>query len=432
MLSEVHNKRVVVFGLGHFGGGIAVARWLVEQGARVLVTDKETSEKLAESVAHLADLPIEYRLGDQNEADFSSADLIVTSPAVKPGNALLEVARRAGVPITTEIRLFIERCPATIIGVTGTKGKSTTASMLGAMLARRHTTRFGGNIGKSLLADLPRIGRDDKVILELSSFMLHYLEPMRWSPHIALVTLVAHDHLDWHGSPEAYVAAKQNIVRFQTPADFAVVSEECPESLAFGQHTPAKVLPYGTAGRKPFEIGLIGRHNQLNAQGAFAAAQCVGCTWDDAQAALRAFKPLPHRLELVHESAGVTWCNDSIATIPEAAVAAMDAFAPGTVVQIVGGSYKGLPFDDMAKALAQRAKAILTIGQTGPDIAALVRQHGGAAKLHECKKLPDAVATARTLAGSGDTVLLSTGCASYGEFDHFEARGEAFTKLARS
>ncbi|MFI5381791.1 MAG: Mur ligase family protein, partial [Tepidisphaerales bacterium] len=225
----LHNKRIVVFGLGHFGGGIAVSRWLVEQGAHVIVTDKATPEKLAESLAQLADLPIEYRLGEQNAADFSSAHLIVTSPAVKPDNELLEAARLAGVPITTEIRLFIERCPATIVGVTGTKGKSTTASMLGAILSRRHTTWVGGNIGKSLLADLPNIRPDHKVILELSSFMLHYLEPMRWSPHIALITLVTQDHLDWHGSLAAYLAAKQNIVRFQTPDDFAIVSEECPE-----------------------------------------------------------------------------------------------------------------------------------------------------------------------------------------------------------
>ncbi|MGA2496994.1 MAG: Mur ligase family protein [Tepidisphaeraceae bacterium] len=254
---------------------------------------------------------------------------------------------------------------------------------------------------------------------------------MRWSPHLALVTFVSEDHIDWHGSLPAYLAAKQNLVRFQTPADLAVVSEECPASLAFGQHTSAEVLPYGIAGRNPFDVGLIGRHNQLNAQGAFIVAERLGCTWDDAQVALRAFTPLPHRLELVHESTGISWCNDSIATIPEAAVAAMDSFAPGTVVQIVGGSCKGLPFDVMAKALTQRAKAILTIGKTGPTIAAMVRRHGGAAKLHECGDLPTAVATARRLATPGDTVLLSPGCASYGEFPHFEARGEAFAKLAR-
>src|SRR5438105_3634492 len=191
-------KRVTVAGLGRFGGQIAAARWLVQQGAKVTVTDKESREKLAESVQQLSELPIQWRLGEHVKDDFTTADLIVASPAIPLSNEYLSAARAAGVPITTEIRLFIERCPAKIVGVTGTKGKSTTTAMLGRILKEKYTAWVGGNIGKSLLADLPQIQPDHLAVLELSSFMLEYLEEAEFSPHVAVVTMIAPDHLDRH------------------------------------------------------------------------------------------------------------------------------------------------------------------------------------------------------------------------------------------
>jgi UDP-N-acetylmuramoylalanine--D-glutamate ligase len=427
-----NGKRIVVMGLGHFGGGIAVSRWFAQQGAKVLVTDKETPEKLAGALAELSDLKLEYRLGEHKTEDFTTADLVVASPAVKRDNPFLLAAKNAGIPVTTEIILFLERCNAKILAVTGTKGKSTSTAMLGKIVAKRHTTHVGGNIGKSLLFDLPHIQPSDFVVLELSSYMLELLAQTPFAPHVALITMIAPDHLDRHGTFENYLQAKQAIVRKQTPHDFAVVNEENEFSLSFGQHTQAKVIRYGVAGSKPLTLKIPGKHNQLNAQGALAAAKCVGCTWEDAQDALKDFKGLPHRLELVHEQNGVQWYNDSIATIPQAAVAALDAFKPGTVLQIVGGSDKEIPFDDMASELAQRAKAILTIGKTGPKIAALARINSPKAAILECQTLENAVNQAKSLAQPGDTVLLSTGCASYDQFTNFEERGEQFAQFARN
>ena len=181
---------MTVAGLGRFGGGIAVTRWLCAQGANVLVTDSDSAEKLADSLKQLKGLPIELRLGEHREADFTSADLIVASPAIPPQNPFIQAARAAGKPVTTEIRLFVERCPAKIIGVTGTKGKSTTTAMLGKILAVTGKTWVGGNIGKSLLAELDQIQRTDRVVLELSSYMLEHLRELRWSPHVAVVTMI--------------------------------------------------------------------------------------------------------------------------------------------------------------------------------------------------------------------------------------------------
>lgn len=432
---DVRNKRVTVAGLGRFGGQVAAARWLVERRARVLVTDKDPAEKLGDSVAQLAGLPIEFRLGEHREADFSSADLVVASPAIPPTSPYLIAAHNAGVPITAEIRLFVERCPATVIGVTGTKGKSTTTALLGRMLATRFTTHVGGNIGKPLLNELDRIDKTDMVVLELSSFMLHYLGQMHWSPHIAVVTLIAPDHLEWHGTFEAYVEDKRNIVRYQHPDDFVIVNEENEPAVHLAGTSQGRVVRYGVAGRRPFELVLPGRHNQLNAQGAFAAASQLGVTWDEAQAAIRDFSGLDHRLQLVHEAAGIRWFDDSIATVPEAAIAALEAFPPRTVIQIVGGSgKKKVPLTPLSAALSERAKAALCIGETGPQIAELMAKSGGdrCAPAYVAGDLATAVTIARQLATTGDTVLLSTGCASFDQFANFEERGRTFTKLARA
>jgi UDP-N-acetylmuramoylalanine--D-glutamate ligase len=421
---DVRNKRVTVAGLGRFGGGIAVSRWLVEQGAEVLVTDKASAAVLADSIRQLDGLPIKFRFENQPEEDFTQTDLVVASPAIPPSSPLLQAAKSAGVPVTTEIRLFVERCPATLIGITGTKGKSTTTEMLGRMLKTAGPVWVGGNIGKSLLDDLPKILPGHLVVLELSSFMLEHLGEMKWSPQIATVTMVSSDHLDWHGSQEAYVNAKRNIVRFQPEDGIAVLNEENDLAISFANYTKAKLVRFGLKGRRPFELAIAGSHNQLNAQAAFFTAYLCGVTWEQAQAAIKDFRGLTHRLQLIHESAGVRFINDSIATIPEAAVAALKSFPPKTVIQIVGGSKKkDPPIDDLCAALSERAKAVLCIGETGPKIAAHVPGSIISGTLAQ------AIATAKSIAADGDIVLLSPGYASYDQFVNFEQRGDEFTRL---
>ncbi|HEX8521863.1 MAG TPA: UDP-N-acetylmuramoyl-L-alanine--D-glutamate ligase [Tepidisphaeraceae bacterium] len=429
-MDDLRNKRVTVAGLGRFGGGIAVTRWLVAQGAQVLVTDLSSADQLTDSIKQLEDLDVQFALGGHRAEDFTAADLVVTSPAVKPTSAFIAAAREAGVPVTTEIRLFLERCPAKVIAVTGTKGKSTTTAMLGRILESSLPHRkvwVGGNIGKSLLGDLGAILADDLVVLELSSFMLEYLAPMQWSPHVAVVTMLAVDHVDWHGSERSYLEAKKNIVRFQREEDFAVLGRDVPHADSFAASTKAQIVWFSTSARR-FDLLVPGEHNQFNAHAAYTAASLFGVTWEQAQHALTRFTGLPHRLQLVHEEAGVRFYNDSIATIPQAAVAALEAFEPRTVIQIVGGYDKGLAFDGMARALDKRAKAILCIGKTADKIANLIPSDTDRVQI--CGDLASAMRRAKQIASQGDVVLLSTGCASYDQFANFEQRGETFAKLA--
>jgi UDP-N-acetylmuramoylalanine--D-glutamate ligase len=425
------NQRVTVAGLGRFGGGVAVAKWLVEQGAKVLVTDQAAAAELVDSIEQLDGLPIEFRLGVENAEYFTKTDLVVANPAIPIASPLLHAAREAGVPITTEIRLFVERCVAPIVGVTGTKGKSTTSKLLGLMLATKYKTWFGGNIGGSLLSNLGEIEPTHRVVLELSSYMLEHLKAMRWSPHVALVTMVASDHLAWHGSLAAYQDAKRNIVRFQGADDIAILNGADPGARSFAGDAGGRVVTYPLPASRPFRLALPGAHNQLNAQGAFAAANVLGVTWEAAQAAAADFPGLPHRLQLVHESGGVRFYNDSIATIPEAAVAALESFPPHRVLQIVGGYDSQAPLTALCNALTERAKAVFCIGAVGPTIARILGESASqtAAAVYECGDLATAVKLATANAAAGDVVLLSTGCKSYDQFTNFEHRGERFVEL---
>jgi UDP-N-acetylmuramoylalanine--D-glutamate ligase len=304
--------------------------------------------------------------------------------------------------------------------------------MLGEILKKRFTVWVGGNIGRSLLPDLEKIEKSHLVVLELSSFMLEYLGAMRWSPHLAVVTMIAADHLDWHGSEHDYVGAKANILRFQRADDVAVLNQEDRGSVRLAGQTPARVVWFGASDRRPLELIIPGRHNQSNAQAAFAAASVLGIDRDDAQDVLRNFRGLAHRLQLVYEANGVRYFNDSIATIPEAAVAALDSFPPKKVIQIVGGSEKGLSPIAMCNALVERAKAALCIGATGHGLATLMGQsnYPGAAAAYDCGDLPTAMKEAKRIAVPGDVVLLSPGYASYDQFTNFEERGAMFAKLA--
>jgi UDP-N-acetylmuramoylalanine--D-glutamate ligase len=426
-------KRITVAGLGRFGGGIAVTQWLCKRGAKVLVTDLDPAEKLRDSLNQLQGLPVEFHLGGHRESDFTDVDLVVASPAIPPHNPFLTAAKSKGVPITTEIRLFIERCPATILGVTGTKGKSTTTTLLGKMLATKFTTWVGGNIGKSLLLDLEKIKSDDLVVLELSSYMLEHLRESRWSPYIAVVTILLPDHIPWHKTAEAYFDSKKNILRFQKPDDWLVLNEDDPSTASLAREAHGKTMFFGLQSRPRFDLKLPGLHNQLNAQGAFAAASIMGIDWATAQQAICDFPGLPHRLQLVHESAGVRYYNDSNATIPDAAIAALDSFPSKKVIQIIGGSDKGLQVTDLCAKLIEHAKAVLCIGQTGEVIAEILEQSSSqsSSAIYRCGDLATAMAIAKQIATSGDVVLLSPGFASFGQFVNFEQRGDEFTRLAK-
>ncbi|MEP0841296.1 MAG: UDP-N-acetylmuramoyl-L-alanine--D-glutamate ligase [Phycisphaerae bacterium] len=435
---DVKGRRVVVMGLGHFGGGIAVTRWLVDQGADVLVTDLASPDKLSDGLEQLKDLPVRLRLGGHDPADLDGCDLLVVSPAVpKERSPFVQQARARGIPISSEMNLFVERCPTRgVIGVTGSAGKSTTTAMIGAILSAAHAAGalprvwMGGNIGRSLLADLGAMRADHWVVLELSSFQLEDLAALRWSPRLAVITNLAPNHLDRHGTLEAYADAKMNIVRFQ-PADGRVFVHARDEELAERVRAAGAV---DRLRRYAFDPALAdalrvpGSHNRDNAAAAVAVAKAVGVGDEAIRRGLAAFTALPHRLEFVGQRDGVRYYNDSKSTTPESTRTALEAFDE-PVVMLVGGFDKQIPLGDISRLLAARARATVCYGQTGPAFHREITAAGGTAELVR-GTFEEAVAAARRLARPGDVVILSPACASYDMFKNYEERGETFKKLA--
>jgi UDP-N-acetylmuramoylalanine--D-glutamate ligase len=440
----MRGVRVTVIGLGRFGGGVGVTRWLCSQGAEVTVSDKASAEELAESVAALTGLDVTLHLGGHLEEDFLRTDLLIVNPAIPKDMPLLRKAIAAGVPRTTEINLFLQRCSARVVAVTGSVGKSTTTAMIGEILARRFTTHVGGNIGGSLLESLPRIGPDHVVVLEMSSFQLEDLPIIGVGPHVAVVTNLLPNHLDRHGTMEAYADAKKNIFRFQKPGDVLVLNAGSPIVSRWAAEAAGRVAYFAgdvsalrdrpeAAQWRRFDLKLPGGHNQANAQAAWTAARQLGVDRDAAAAAIEGFTGLPHRLEFVAEIDGVRYYNDSKCTTPEGAIVALNAFPPRSAVMIVGGYDKHVSFEDLGRALADRAKHVIALGQTRGAIVEAFRKAAGkySPRVVLADTFEQAVAAARQRAGPGDVVLLSPACASYDMFRNYEQRGETFAKLVR-
>lgn len=429
---SLQDRRVLVMGLGRFGGGVGVTRWLCGQGARVTVTDQAGADSLAESLAQLAGLDVTLRLGGHDEADLAGCDLLVVNPAVAESSPFLRAARGRGVALTTEINLFLSRCAAPVVGITGSVGKSTTTAMTGAVLATRYVTHVGGNIGRSLLEELAAgaIAAEHVVVLELSSFQLQRLADLKRSPHVAAVTNLSPNHLDWHGDMAGYVEAKKNIFRYQGGEDVLVLNADDPAVAAWAAEAPGRVERFCLAD-EPFELTAPGAHNQANAQAAWAVARAMGVSRDAAAAALKGFRGLPHRLALVAERNGVRYFDDSKATTPAGATVALRSFAPGTVVAVVGGYDKKISLEEFCRELARRCRVVVATGQVGPDIAALTARQGGPAgpKIVLEREFDRAVAAAVEAARPGEAVLLSPGCASYDQFANYIQRGLRFAAL---
>lgn len=457
---DVRGKRALVMGLGLHGGGLGVARFLAAHGADVTVTDLRGPELLQPSLDALAGYPIRFVLGRHDEADFSAADMVIRNPGVPRESRFLQIARAAGAAIEMEMTLFFRLCPGPILGITGTKGKTTTTLLAAAMLRAQHPdTVVAGNLRVSALEALPQIGPQTPVVLELSSWQLEGLDEARLSPGYACVTNLSPDHLDRYGSMEAYGAAKQAIFRWQGPDGVVVLNRDDATVAGWAARAPGRVawfggrtgagaadLAYDDAGiwqadtllLARDDVPLAGRHNLANVAAAAALAGCFGVAAEPIRAATRSFGGVEHRLELVRELGGVQYINDTAATAPEAAIAALHSFGR-PIVLIAGGADKNLPFEAFAQAIAARARALVLLSGTAtPKLqAAIERVTSGATKsaaqlLTQAGPYGDfaaAIAAAQALARPGDVVLLAPGCASFGMFRNEFHRGDEFRRI---
>ena len=448
------GARVTVVGLGI--EGIDLVRFLAVRGAHVTVSDARPAEQLGEALAAIEDVEVTLSLGGNREADVLEADCVFSSQGVPPDLPALRAARRAGVPISSMTRLFLELCPAPVAGVTGSSGKTTTTALVGAMLeASGADYVVGGNIGVGLLGLLDQIEPATKVVLELSHTQLQSVEQ---SPHVACVTNVTPNHFDAY-SWASYVALKRRIFEFQRPHDVAIFHIDDEVAAGFAEEAPGLVryssverpLPGDGAtvaggvvvrveeGREHAvldcgEIALRGAHNVANVVSAVAVAAQLGV--DDAAAAraVRRFAGIPHRLEVVGAGAdagpnagGVTWVNDSIATTPERALAGLRSFEQPLVL-LLGGRDKHLPLSELAHEAVARCRAVIGFGEAASVFieAVAAARDGETPALREVADLDAAVEAAAAAAQPGDVVLCSPAGTSFDAYRNFEQRGAAF------
>lgn len=434
--SPLDSTRVLIMGLGRFGGGLGAARYAAARAASVTVTDRAEPDRLhaaAEPIRDLVDAgKVTLIPGPHDEALLDGADLLVVNPAVPQpwDNPFISEARARGIAITTEITLALTELRQRVapdtptVAVTGTAGKSTTTAMIHhALQTLGRPSVLGGNIGGSLLTGLDDLRPDTIPVLELSSAMLHWIRETLpgWAPGVAVVTGFEPNHLDWHGDEDHYRAAKQHLLANQQPGDHAVLA---PAVGAWP--TAPGVDRCAIPGIEPTGMALPGAHNRANAALASAAVAALGPDPEKSARAASSFRGLPHRLQSLGTHRGVLCVNDSKCTTVAATAIAVDAVRERTdrVHLIAGGADKGVDLSALARL---PAAAIYTIGTTGPAIAAACREAGTPAT--EAGTLDDAVSAAAARARAGDALLLSPACASWDQFDNYERRGERFAEL---
>ena len=428
---DVRNRRVTVMGLGTHGGGAAAVRFLAGRGARVTVTDLADALQLTESIASLGDLPeIRFELGHHCDRDFRAADVVIVNPAVRPDNRLLQIAADAGATLTSEVELFMRCCPAPVVGVTGSNGKSTTAAMTAAILsADGRRTWLGGNIGNSLLEHLETIGPDDVVVLELSSFQLFHLSPDAPPAHVAVVTNCRPNHLDWHPSVEHYARSKRRILERQSSRDMAVLNSAAPELRSWRGSVRGRLFSEVPDEEIPL-LRLVGRHHRQNAACAAAAAAALGCSRSSIEQALREFAGLSHRCELISETAGLRFYDDSAATTPESTIAALQSIEEPLWL-LAGGKDKGADWDELARAIVAWGRGAAFFGDVGATLRRRVLDRAPDFECYAAETMAEAFAWCVAHSRRGEAILLSPACSSQDQFRDYVQRAGRFVELVR-
>jgi UDP-N-acetylmuramoylalanine--D-glutamate ligase len=448
------DRRVIVIGAAR--QGTSLTRFLARNGAQVVLTDARPAEELRPVIEMFSDLEVEWALGGHPFELLDGADLVCPSGGVPLTIPFIQEAVRRGIPLSNDSQIFLDAAPCKVIGITGSAGKTTTTTLAGRMAQAAaetglvDTAYIGGNIGVPLIDQVEQMGSQDLVVLELSSFQL---DLMSSSPQVASILNITPNHLDRHGSMEAYTKAKLNILSHQAADDFAVLGFENETAwnlaaevkgnlLAFGHRLPEEQL--GTFIRDGAvwlrtqngeqqimtldTIRLRGEHNVLNVLAACAVAAGAGLTPEAMRVGVEGFTGVEHRLEFVCSLDGVDWYNDSKATSPGMTIISISAFSEPMVV-LVGGRDKALPWDEFAQEAQTRVDHLVLFGEAAEIIKAALNTDDRKYTLDVCSNLNEAVQAAYQRAESGDVVLLAPGGTSFDEFSDYEARGAAFKQL---
>jgi UDP-N-acetylmuramoylalanine--D-glutamate ligase len=449
---DLRGKRVLIMGLGLQGSGMAAARYAAQQGAFVRVTDLKSPDILAPSVRALEGLSIEFVLGEHRKEDFLWAEMVIRNPGIPLSSPYLQLALEHGASVEMEIALFFLACPGRIIGITGTRGKTTTATLIHKILFESGThTVLGGNVaGIETLSLLPQITPETLVVLELSSWQLEGLAPHKLSPQVAIMTNIYPDHLNAYDGMEDYAAAKANIFRHQRATDLAIFNYDNPWTRRFGEEAVGETWYVSIERGGSFKRGsatiipslyadeslmwpLVGKHNLENVLLASTAASLLSVPEENIASSVRNFHGVAQRLEEVAEVKGVRFINDSTSTTPVAGRVGVEAFAGCSIVLVAGGNTKKLPLENWPAVIVRNCRDVVLLKGSGTD-ELLPALHLEALKLGVSDpvrgifdNLTAALDKAVSLARPGDILLFSPGFTSFGMFLNEFDRGDQFT-----
>lgn len=455
MMATWNGKHLVIVGAAR--QGLALARYLQQQGARVTVTDQKDENALQHVKQGLQESGIKWALGGHPLELLDQADSVAVSGGVPLEIAFIQEALRREIPLTNDSQIFLELAPCPVVGITGSAGKTTTTILVGKMVEfglGGDATWVGGNIGNPLISDVEEMQPEHLAVVELSSFQL---ELMDLSPNIACILNITPNHLDRHGTLEAYTQAKARILDFQDGSGTAVLNREDPGSWALKDRVKGRLISFGWDKPSPAEQGtylagewikfwdgvaevdlvplskiqLRGEHNRLNVLAACALGIAAGLPPTAIQKGVEDLSGVAHRLEFIRSWRGADWFNDSKATTPQGSIAAIKSFQEPLVL-LAGGRDKDLPWDEFARLVLDRVRAVICFGEAADLIEKALQdaleEGGSIPPTQKCQGLREAVEAASRIIQSGDVVLLSPGGTSFDEFADFEERGEMFRK----
>ncbi len=474
-ISALSGLRALIVGLGR--EGTALATYLTRHGLTVTATDLQPAEKLGSTPAALAAAGVSTVLGEHPLSLLAEIDLIFVSPGVPLDTPFLQTARAQQIPLSTESRLFCHLCPALIMAVTGSSGKTTTVTLLGQIMeAAGRKTWVGGNIGRPLIDVVDQIGPDDVVVMELSSFQLEYFHaklnqgvkadpPLadllaNYSPPISAILNITPNHLDRHPSMKQYAQAKRAIINYQNPDGVIVMSLDNDMTRTIGGQFKSRTRWFSLEAQQPngaclikdevalldsagqpqpiarqAEIKLRGRHNLSNILAACLLAHQAGASIEAMRSVITTFTGVAHRLEWVRDLNGVSYYNDSVATSPERVIAALHSFSEPLVL-LAGGRDKHLPWEDAARLILHKTRHLLLFGEAADMIAGVMSKMSSDVPssqtvVHRCTGMEEAIKLAAQVAQPGEVVLLSPGCASFDAFHDYADRGDRFAEWVR-
>jgi UDP-N-acetylmuramoylalanine--D-glutamate ligase len=442
------GKKIVIIGMGRTG--IATARFLGKQGAKVIVTDEQPIDQWGKEFEQIATEKW-LEIGDYNTRILTGACIVVPSPGVPPGNDLLVEAQKKNIPVISEIEIAYRFLKVPVIAVTGTNGKTTTTTLLGEILKYSGKKTFvGGNIGNPLIEYVEGSQNEDFIVAEISSFQLQWIEKFR--PFIALLLNITCDHINYHGSFAEYRRIKTRVFANQTKADFAILNAADPEQEEMDRIMNAQVVKFSSkrvlqkgifikknnivlripgANEEQYPLSMInlpGLHNAENVMAAIMAARLCSCSQENIIESVAAFRGLPHRIEFAGEKRSIKFYDDSKGTNVGSVVRALETFEK-PVILLMGGRDKDGDFETLNPLLAVKAKKVILFGEARDRIASLIGKDMPALKK---AKLREAIESAYQNAQPGDVILLSPGCASFDEFANYKERGNFFKDVVEN